>query len=157
MPVEFGQVDRTLRGLTFGRVRGGNARQAQRELEGLQEYELQYKIAIAGTAEEVVAWSEVPLRFDVEFVDAAAQREAPFDRPHFTYGAYIESGGPVGIHACVTRWTMGKRNEVIGCIIAIGPVATDQSRRFRGELHARFQGYGAPAESYGDPTMYDVD
>lgn len=155
MTVDFGRLDRTYRHLTIGQVNGMSSRRLQRELEGLREFEDQFKIEIAGRGEEFPVWTEVHLKFNIDFVDATGQRDSPFDRPHFTYGAIIESGGPIGLDACVTRWDVDDRNQTTGCMLSIGARATDFARKFRGELHARFQGYGAPTEAYGDPTNYD--
>lgn len=157
MTVDLGQMDRTMHSLTIGAVKGMSYERTQRELEGLREYEDQFKIEIAGRGEEFPEWVEVHIKFNIDFVDATEQRDAPFDRPFFNYGAYIEQGGPVGIQACVTRWDVNDRNETTGCMLAVGAVATDVARSFSGELHARFQGYGAPTEAYGDPTQYDTE
>ena len=93
-PVELGQTERTMRGLTIGRVQGQNARKVQDELEGLLEREDQFKIEVAGRAEEFPIWTEVHIVFNVEFIDPTGQREADFDRPFVTYGSYIERGRP---------------------------------------------------------------
>jgi hypothetical protein len=152
---DTGRLDRSIQALTLGRVRGESEAKRQRQLEGLAEREDQFSIAVTGRGEEFPAWTETHINFNVTFVDATGQRDVPFDRPHFTYGVYIEDGGPVGLLACVTRWDVNTRNEVTGCMLSIGAVATDYARTFRGELHARFQGYGAPVEAYGDETQYD--
>lgn len=146
----------SMKALTIGIVRGIEAKQAQRDLEGLQEYEEQFKIDINGRAEEFPVWSETDLAFGIDFVDASGQRDAPYDRPHFTYGCFIEEGGPVGILACVMAWDVNEKEETIGCTLGIGAVASDRGRSFSGELHARFQGYGAPADSYGDMSQVDT-
>lgn len=156
-PVDFGQMDRTFRGMTIGAVKAQNRAKAQRELEGLDEREDQFKIEVAGRGEEFPSWTQVHLNFTVEFIDADGQRDSDFDRPHFTYGVEITNGGPVGLIACVLRWDVGKKNQTTGCVLGIGAVATDVARKFSGSLHARFQGYGAPAEAYGDPSQYDVE
>jgi hypothetical protein len=154
---DTGMLDRSLQSLTIGLPKGQSYRKTQQQLEGLQEFEDQFKIAISGRGEEFPAWQEVHVNFNITFVDATGQRDAPFDQPHFTYGVYISDGGPVGVLACVTRWDVNRRNEITGCMLGIGAVATDHARTFRGELHARFQGYGAPVEAYGDETQYDQD
>lgn len=156
-PVELGQMDRTMKGLTIGRVQGQNARKVQDELEGLLEREDQFKVEISGRAGEFPVWQEVHLVFNVEFIDPSGQRETDFERPFMTYGSYIERGGPVGVLATVTRWDVGKKNQTTGCMLAISAVSTDHARKFRGEVHVRFQGFGAPTEAYGDPSLYDVD
>jgi hypothetical protein len=156
MSVDFGRLDRTFKALNIGQVKGAAQRQRQRDLEGLLEYEDQFKIGVSGRGEEFPEWTSVRLKFNINFVDATAQRDMPYDRPHFTYGVFIERGGPVGLMACVTEWWTNNRNETLGCTLAIGAVATDVARTFQGELHARFQGYGAPVEQYGDPTQFDI-
>lgn len=149
------KLARSMKALTIGVVRGVDQAKAQRELEGLAEYEEQFKIDISGRAEEFPIWSQTDLKFGVDFVDASGQRDSPYDRPHFTYGCYVEEGPPVGVLACVIRWDVNDKEETIGCRIAIGAVASDRSRNFKGELHARFQGYGAPTDSYGDLSQGD--
>lgn len=156
MSVDFGRMDRTFQALAVGDPRSVNERQRQRLLEGLVEYEDQFKIGVAGRGEEFPSWQTVNLLFNVTFVDASAQRNLPYKRPHFTFGVEIESGGPVGLLACVMGWRTNRRNETLGCTLAIGAVATDIPRQFRGELHARFQGYGAPVDQYGDPREFDI-
>lgn len=150
--VEENALNRSIKGIMIGAQRRMDAAKRQRRLEGLREFEERYAIDISGRAEEFPSWSEVHLRFAMTHVDATGQRDSWLIRPHFVYGAYIKRGGPVGIIACVTRWDVNKRNETTGCMLAIGALATDQARKFSGELHACFQGYGAPAEVYGSDT-----
>lgn len=158
MSVDEGRLERAFRGLLIGTVQRVEQAKRQRGLEGLAEREERYAIQVSGRGEEFPSWHEVHVRFGIEFVDATGQRDSWLTRPHFTYGATVEVGGPVGLHACVTRWDVTDRNEVTGCMLAIGAVATDVARKFRGELHACFQGYGAPAERvYGDVTQYDTE
>lgn len=144
-------------GLMIGTVKRMDSARAQRQLEGLQEYEERFAIDISGRGEEFPEWDEVHIKFGIDYVDATGQRDSWIVRPHFTYGAYIGHGGPVGIMACVTRWDINDRNETTGCMLSMGAVATDVARKFRGEVHACFQGYGAPTESYGDLTQFDHD
>lgn len=152
---DTGLLDRSMRALHIGTVQGASQRRMQRELEGLAERQDQFLVPVVGRGEEFPVWSEVHINFNITFVDATGQRDVPFDRPLMTYGAVVEEGGPVGLLACVTRWDTNRRNEVTGCMLSIGAVATDHARSFRGELHVSFEGYGAPTEAYGDSTQYD--
>ena len=147
----------SMRSLTIGTVKSMSAAQRQRDLEGLIEREDQFKINVSGRGEEFPAWTEVEIMFGVTFVDASGQRDSPYDRPHFTYGVEIEQGVPVALDACVIEWNVNDRNECVGCTLAIGPRSTDVARTFRGALHARFQGYGVPADPYGDTAMLDTE
>jgi hypothetical protein len=153
--VEEGAMRRAAKGLTLGTIKRANDRKLQREFEGLMEREEQFQIDIFGRGEEFPSWTEVHLRFGLNFVDATGQRDSWLVRPQFTYGAFISRGGPVGILACITRWDVNQRRETTGCMLAIGAVASDFARSFTGELHATFQGYAAPSEAYGDPGQYD--
>lgn len=151
------RLDRTMKSLTIGVVHDMEARKLQRELEGLTEREDQFVIEVAGEASEFPNWQEVEIGFGILFVNGTGHRDSPLVRPFFTYGAYIEKGGPIGLLACVTRWNVNDRDETTGCTIGIGAVATDLGRSFRGELHAVFQGYGAPADPYGDMEAFEGD
>lgn len=149
---ETGQLERAIRSLTIGTVKAMDSRKVQRRLEGLTEREEEYQIEVSGRGEEFPSWSEVHIQFENVYVDATGQRDSDLIRPHFYYGAYVPVGGPIGLMACVTRWDVNSRNETTGCMLSIGAVATDVARKFRGELHAVFHGYGAPQDVYGDLT-----
>lgn len=150
-----GTEQRAIASITLDVLNRVERARAQRDLEGLIEREEQFKIDIAGRAEEFAIWTEVHLNFGVIFVDGSEKRDSPYDRPHFTYGAETEVGGPIQIHGCVTRWDVNNRGETTGCMLSVGVAATDASRKFRGKLHARFQGFGAPRDIYGEP--YDLE
>lgn len=151
--VPTGRTSRLASDLSVGLIKSINDRNVQKQLEGLQEFEEQFQIEISGRAEEFPVWTTAQLAFSINYVDATGQRDTPFDRPHFTYGAFIESTDPIGILACVTSWITNDRNETRGCELAIGAVATDLSKKFRGQLHATFQGYGAPLDVFGDTGL----
>lgn len=146
----MGSPERALASLTLDVLNRVERARVQRALEGLVEREEQFKIDVEGRAEEFPIWTDVHLKFGVIFIDATERRDSPYDTPHFTYGAEVEKGGPINITGCVTRWDINDRNEVTGCILAVGVSATDVSRNFRGKLHARFQGFGAPRDTYGE-------
>lgn len=152
MAVPTGNSARAVRGLTLGVLTASARAKEQRQLEGLAETEENVKIDVVGRAEEFPIWTRLHIDFETVFIDASGQRDTEFDRPHFTYGAVVHKGGPVGILSCVLQWDVNNRDEVTGCIIAISAIATDHGRRFQGELHARFQGYGMPADAYGGLT-----
>lgn len=158
MAIETGGSGRAVRGLTLGVLSAHARAKERRELEGLSEIEENIKIDVNGRAEEFAVWTRLYIDFETVFIDASGQRDTEFDRPHFTYGAVVNKGGPVGLLACVTDWDVNEREEVIGCVIAIASIATDLSRKFQAELHARFQGYGMPADAYGGmPEQLDAE
>lgn len=150
------QVDESFAALTIGTVRAIDEAKRQRMFEGLAEREEQLKIEVTGRGEEFPSWAYADIEFETVFVDATGQRDSDFDKPHFYYGAYVPIGGPIGLIACVTRWDTNDRGEVTGCRLAIGAQATDVASNFQGELHAVFQGYGAPADVY-DSDSLDVE
>lgn len=147
-----GQTARAVRGLTLGVLKASDRAKEQRQLEGLAQIEEQIKVDISGHAEEFPSWTELHLEFETVFIDASGQRDTEFDRPFFTYGSFVEIGGPVGILAQIRAWDVNDRNEVTGCVLAVSAVATDSARTFQGELHACFNGYGMPEDAYGGLT-----
>lgn len=150
------KLDQALRQITLGVVRDMESRRAQKLIEGLLEREENFVIPVSGFVGQNVQWSEMAIKFGTVFVSAEGQRDSQLIRPHVTSGAYVPIGGPVILDACVTEWNVTSKDETVGCTIMIGAHTTDESRKFEGELHVRFQGYGAPADPYGDPSMYDV-
>lgn len=134
--------------IMLGTVTNLSKAQEEAEKDGLIERDEQFQIAVSGVAEEFVTWEEVSLRFGNLFTDATGQRDSDLERPHFTYGAETIVGGPVGLLACVTEWTTNERNETIGCKLGIGVLATDRATKFRGFVHANFQGFGLPRNTF---------
>lgn len=149
MGVDTGQTSRAVRGLTLGVMKAAARAREQRELEGLADIEENIKVDVHGRAEEFAVWTRLQIDFETVFIDASGQRDTEFDRPHFTFGGETIKGGPVALQACVTDWDINDRDEVVGCVLAIAATSTDLSRTFQGILHAKFQGYGMPADAYG--------
>lgn len=143
-----------MQGLTIGVAKSTADYIKQKDLEALQEVDEQFQIEIEGRAEEFPIWDQVKLKFNTRFIDATGQRPSPFDKPHFTYGAEVNTDTthkPVGVMACVTEWNVNDRGETVGCTVSVGAVATDLSTKFKGWVHCTFQGWGAAPESiYGD-------
>lgn len=144
------RLQQATKGLTIGVVQAMDRFFTEKALEALREVDEQFKIAISGRAEEFPVWDQVDIKFGTTFVDATGQRDSPFDRPHFTYGAEITSGKPVGVMATVMKWKVNEKAETIAARVAVGVVATDLSTKFEGLVHLTFQGYGAPVDVYGD-------
>lgn len=142
------RIEKAIKGLALGTVTNMAKAREEAQKDGLIEREEQFQIAISGVAEEFLDWQEIELKFGTLFTDATGQRDSELERPQFTYGAEMTLGGPVGILACVTEWKTNERNEVIGCKLAIGVAASDQSQKFKGYLHASFQGFGLPQNTF---------
>lgn len=142
------RVEKALNGLTLGVVRSISSAQERAEKDGLVEREEQFQIGISGTAEEFFDWETVEVKFGNVFVDATGQRDSELTAPHFTYGAKIDSPDPVGVLACVMKWRENEKDEVVGCLLAIGVAATDSATKFFGQLHASFQGFGQPLDTF---------
>lgn len=142
-----------LEGITIGVVTDLEKFRKLREVDGLIEAFEQLRVEFSGRAEEFASWTEVEVDFVQHFVDATGQRESPFDTPHFSYGAELETPTPVGVLATVMAWHKNDRNEVVGARLSIGILATDRAARVRGQLHLTFQGYGyAPTGSAEEIT-----
>lgn len=147
------RLERSMRGITLGTVTDLKKAEERAQADGLIEREEQYQIAISGVAEEFLDWQTVDIKFGTVFVDATGQRDSELTQPHFTYGAQIDSGTPVGIMACVLEWKTTARGETIGCKLAIGVAASDKTVKFKGSLHATFQGYGQPLNTFMDEDI----
>lgn len=142
------RLEQAMKGLTLGTVTDLRKAEERAYQDGLIEREEQFQVAISGVAEEFLDWETVEIKFSTAFMDASGQRDSELERPHFTYGAEIETATPVGILACVLEWKTTARNETIGCKLAIGVAASDRSTRFKGFLHANFQGFGQPRNTF---------
>lgn len=142
-----------MRGITLGTVTDLRKAEERAAQDGLIEREEQFQIGFSGVAEEFLDWQTVEVKFGTLFVDATGQRDSELTKPHFTYGALIETGVPVGIMACVMEWNTTARNETIGCTLAIGVAASDRTVKFRGSLHATFQGFGQPLNTFMDEGL----
>lgn len=151
--VDHHRLENMMKGVTIGTVRARERYLSEKQVESLQEVEEQFKIEISGRAEEFPVWDQVKIKFGTTFVDATGQRDSPFDRPHFTYGAEISSRNPVGVLACVMKWFVNDKGETTAARVAFGAVATDLSTKFKGEVHMTFQGYGMPVDVYGDQGL----
>lgn len=131
-----------LEGITIGVVTDLEKFRKLREVDGLIESFEQLRVEFSGRAEEFAVWTNLTVDFVQHFVDATGQRESPFDTPHFSYGAELETPTPVGVLATVMGWKTNDRGEVVGAQLAIGILATDRAAKVRGQLHLTFQGYG---------------
>jgi hypothetical protein len=139
-----------MKGLTIGVTQDLQDLARDRAIDGLQEIEQQLWVEFSGRAEEFAVWAEREIDFEQHFIDATGQRDSPFDRPHFTFGAVLDTSTPVGVCAVVLEYKTNDRNETIGAKIAIGILATDQSVNVRGRVNLTFQGYGQAPSGLAD-------
>lgn len=150
---DLNRLERAMSGLTVGVVKSMQRYQERAYEDGLIEREEQFHIHVTGRAEEFAVWTVTEVDFGLVFVDATAQRDSPFDRPHFTYGAVVETLDPVGLMASVMDWKTTDRNETIGAKVAIGVVGTDRAVKFEAAIHASFQGFAVPLNTFPDEDI----
>lgn len=139
-----------MKGLTIGVTEDLKEFENKAKLDGLKEIDQQLWIEFSGRAEEFASWAETEIKFEQHFIDATGQRDSPFDRPHMTYGAVIDTPTPVGVLAVVMEYVANDRNETVGAKVAIGVLATDQSVNVKGRVNLTFQGYGQAPSGLGD-------
>lgn len=144
------RLEKALKGLTIGVTQDLQDWEKARATDALKEIEQQFWVEFAGRAEEFAIWSTREIEFEQHYVDATGQRDSPFDRPHFTYGAVIDTPTPVGVLAVVMEYLTNERNETIGAKVAIGILATDRSVNVRGRVNLTFQGYGQAPSGLAD-------
>lgn len=147
---ETNRLQKAMRGLTIGVVRDLQDFEKQAKLDGLQEIEQQLWVDFSGRAEEFASWATRDIEFEQHYVDATGQRDSPFDRPHFSYGAVLETPTPVAVFAVVMEYKVNERNETVGAKIAIGILATDRSVNVKGRVNLTFQGYGQAPSGLAD-------
>lgn len=149
------RLEKAMKGLTIGVVQDLQEWERIRTTDSLREIEQQFWIDFSGRAEEFASWSEREIEFEQHYVDATGQRDSPFDRPHFTYGAVIDTPTPVGVLAVVMEYKTNDRNETIGATVAIGILATDRAVNVRGRVNLTFQGYGQAPSGFADDIGVD--
>lgn len=147
------RLERSFKTIRIGAVRDIEGMRKRAEADGLIEREEQVQVNVSGLAEEFIEWSETEIDFRTIFVDATAQRDSPFDRPHMSVGAELYTPVPVALHAVVMSWKTNDRNETLGATVAIGASSTDQATKFRGSLHLTFQGFGQPLNTFDDGEL----
>lgn len=144
------RLQRAFKGLTIGVINDYSDIQDRLRVDGLQEIEQQFWIDFSGLAEEFASFVEHDIEFEQRFVDATGQRDSPFDRPHFSFGAVLDSPTPVMVSAVVMSYVTNQRNEVVGARIAVGVAASDQAVNVRGRVNLTFQGFGQAPSGIGD-------
>lgn len=149
MAVREGRVQRSMNALSFGTVRDISERKDKLDKTRLSERDQQFQFAVRGDAfPNGIAWSFIDLKFRVEFVNATGQRDSPYVVPTFTYGARIRTPNPVMLSVAVMRWEQDDRETIQGCRLAVGVLGDFVA--FRADVHANFQGFGAPREDEED-------
>jgi hypothetical protein len=120
---------------------------------GLQEAMQQFQLEFSGTAELTWGFASLNLVFDFPFYYAPGQRDPDFDRPHFWFGAVVNT--PIAVTAVVTAWSIDEDNgAVIGATVHVGVCAATPGVAFDGVVHLTFQGFSALSEGGQD---IDVD
>lgn len=147
------KLERSFKALRIGAVRDGQELRQRAEEDGLIERDEQFRITVSGTAEEFFAWQEVDIVFSTVFVDATAQRDSPFDRPHISVGSELYTPVPVAVTAVVMSWQTNDRNETLGAKVALGISSTDRATKFKGSVHLTFQGFGQPKNTFDDGEL----
>lgn len=147
------QLEQAFKGLTIGVITDLKEHEQRLYEDGLQPIEEEFHIGLNGRAEEFPVWQLAVIKFGVVFVDATGQRDSDLIRPTFTYGAKIDTQDPVGLFACVMSYHENDRGEIRGANVQIGVASSDYSTRFRGSLHAKFSGWGQPANVFPDQDL----
>lgn len=144
------RLEKAMQGLTIGVVSDMKDADDRARLNGLQEIEQQFWVEFSGRAEEFASWGMREIEFEQHYVDATGQRDSPFDRPHFTFGAVLDTPTPVGVFAVVLEYKVNDRNETVGAKVALGITATDRATNVKGRVNLTFQGYGQVPSGLAD-------
>jgi hypothetical protein len=144
-----------MKGLSIGVVRDQQEFEDQIKVDGLQEKEQQFWVEVSGRAEEFASWAKTEVEFEQHYVDATGDRDSPFDRPHFTFGAVLDTSTPVALFATVMEYLTNDRNETVGAKVAIGMLATDRATNVKGRVNLTFQGYCQAPSGFADDIGVD--
>lgn len=155
-----GTVVRYQQGTTVGVFKGRQRRERQQAELGLNEIDVQYHIAINGTASLVPAFATIDLDFEFEFHSAPGNRPSDLLLPHFNFGADIYQGGPLMVSCHVSAWDENPDNGgITGADVSIGvQSATSTPEEFAGFAHLTFQGYAVSLDDMEDnPDLIESD
>ena len=154
MPVR-GEMIRTLQDIQIGAPLAMQQRLARNAELDLHEIDLQYQVAISGTAGTTPGWGEVVIEFEWEFHYAPSQRDSELEIPHFWWGAYIPTGGPVAVQACVTEWEQDLDTDAItGAVVSLAALGAGEE--FNGWAHLSFQGLALLREDFSDNADLEI-
>lgn len=143
----------TLGAITRSVVRG-DILPVDTSLDELGEIEQQLHVAITGEAGANIAWANLDVTFDVEFLDAVEQRYSNLTEPLFTYGASMTTADPVVVSACLLLWATDDRGVITGATVAIGVHSPGPTTfAYTGKAHLKFEGFGSIPNEPADPDF----
>lgn len=155
-----GAAMRSIRALTIGSIIASDRRRQLDRDEAMQELDQQFQLPISGVATAVPVWQDVEIAFDVTLLDAPDMRETPYSEPLVTHGVFCADD--VFVTVAVAAWIRDEQQNFAGARVRIGVVAffedpvlmptftaqavapVETTRRFRGDIHLNFSGFGSP-------------
>lgn len=148
-----GALHRSLAALTIGVVQGQKARDEALAPTRLGEIVAHQKLDISGHIGGDPVTQVVPVSWPYDFVYAPAQRDNPFDAPHFNYGVEFDhqpSSVP-HIMCAVVGWTVDDNGFTTGAKVAVTAwvPGANKKRQLNAIAHLTFWGYGAPTADEG--------
>lgn len=141
-------ASRVLGRLTVGVVKEREAHIARTAGSKLREELFEFQVALAGTANEAVAWQPANCVFPAPMVPAPLQRDSDLTVPQFWFGYQLyQSSAPVVIVGYVSEWTLDDADYTVAAQCQLGAYTPGQSldADFAGYAHLTFQGYSGPA------------
>lgn len=144
MPTPSGALERSLAAITVGAVRATRAKEKMTADLATAERDVQYQIAVSGTANTGIGFSTVDIVFDVNFHYAPGQRDSDLRYPQMTFGA--EADAQVALTAVVSSWDVDDGTGAVkGATVVVGAISDDE-RLYNGKIHITFQGYASVQE-----------
>lgn len=122
----IGQLEKSLASLTIAIKRGADERHAALADGYTGEHVQQIHVDLSGVAASDWGFADKDVNFLMPFVYAPAQRQVPFEVPHFTYGIEfkVPPAGIVAITAHVLSWRQTPEGWITGAkvrFIAMAP------------------------------------
>ena len=143
----------TIGSITRSVVRGDTL-PVDTSLDELGEIAEHIQLDIDGDAGSTLAWSELDITFDVDFIDATNERYSNLPEPQFTYGAAVSTDTPVGVYACVKLpYVVDDRGVIVGATVAVAALSPGAAASFTGRVYLTFEGFGCLPNEPSDPDF----
>lgn len=147
-----GTLDRTLEDLTIGFHRHVEHSKRQKSFTAPHEVEQQVRVEVAGEAGNAWGFTDRLVNWKLPFFYAPAQRDPPFETPHFSYGFEhnVQTGELIVAQASILRWIKNKSSWIVGAEVRFAVQAPNLTGTsaipYSLTSHLTFQGWAAEAE-----------
>lgn len=151
-----GGLDKALAEIAIQTHRDAHVRHLLKDDSHTGEYMQQVQFPFYGhTVNQGWVFSDKEVTWELPFLWAPAQRQVPFEKPHFWYGVEhtLKPQTIVVVTVSVIEWGVTPENWLVGCVVRCAAQAPavdishgDVVTNFATNIHLTFQGYGTNTE-----------